>query len=461
MRENPRAWHLSGHPAPTAASSSTKTNSGQTPRTPRIYRGNISRQKRCNPQWHTFGHRPSLATATFEQNGSPQDLPTDESGKKPRRSSAAPQSSDILYAEFPSSPESSKSITMAGPTRSRAPAPPPHPPRHSGSRRSKETASPSLILLAVNPAALPRADPATAPAPARAAPESAQAIARCVCRTGTPRQRKTTPARAGPFRPCTHSPAKSSPSSSVLRTLCYFSVSSVCFSSCSSVNPQPLAAFFPSSVITLPRSFTTPFSAPAGIRIISSNKPVIAVKNSSMLSIRSRVYASPRGSAFTSCTHSASTCSVGSISRRFRSSETIRKISHTSLMDSKWSRRSPSTCTTRTIRHPCSSRKLVLTFERATASVAEISSAGTGRGDRNSSACTCATVRLIPHRVPISPQCKMNFCATGVKAFCVIFVLSLISVYTEYTVLPAACQVLPSPSPSVLPWLSQIRTRLR
>src|SRR5467141_2867927 len=226
-------------------------------------------------------------------------------------------------------------------------------------------------------------------------------------------------------------------------------------------NFQPVAAFFPSSVITLPRRFTTPFNAPVGMRIISSNNPVIAVKNSSMLSIRSRVYASPRGSAFTSCTHSASTCSVGSISRRLRSSETIRKISHTSLMDSKWSRRSPSTCTTRTIRQPCSSRRLVLTFERATASVAEISSAGTGRGDRNSSACTCATVRLIPHRVPISPQCKMNFCATGVKAFCVIFVLSLISVHTEYTVLPAACQVLPSPSPSVLPWLSQIRTRLR
>src|SRR5712664_383825 len=157
--------------------------------------------------------------------------------------------------------------------------------------------------------------------------------------------------------------------------------------------------------------------------MISSNNPVIAVKNSNILSSRSLVYASPCGLDLTSRTHSASTFSVGSISRRFRSSETIRKISHTSLIDSKWSRRSPSTCTTRTIRHPCSSRRLVLTFERATASVAEISSAGSGCGDKNSSACTCATVRLIPHRVPISPQCKMNFWATGVHLF---FVGSLI-----------------------------------
>src|SRR2546427_11408370 len=69
----------------------------------------------------------------------------------------------------------------------------------------------------------------------------------------------------------------------------------------------------------------------------------------------------------------------------------------------------------RTMPHPCNSRKLVLTFDRATASVDEISSAGTGRGERNSSACTCATVRLIPHRVPISPQCKTNFCSTALS----------------------------------------------
>src|SRR6266403_1546490 len=446
MSECPTEWHSGGRPAPAAASNSTNTTTGQTPRTPRIYRGNISGQKRCNQQWHTSWHRWSPATATVVQNGSPQNLPTVGSGKKSQRSSAARQSSDILCAKLPSSRESSTPRARAATTRSRAPAPPPHPPRRTGYRRSGETASPASILPAAAQAVPPRVDPATAPAPVPASPESAPAIARCACRTGTPRQRKTTPAHAAPSRPCTHSPAKSS-----LHLFLYFVTS--LFRCCL----HPAAFFFsvPSNVITFPRSFTTPFNAPVGIRIISSNKPVIAVKNSSMLSIRSRVYASPRGSAFTSCTHSASTCSVGSISRRFRSSDTIRKISHTSLMDSKWSRRSPSTCTTRTIRQPCNSRKLVLTFERATASVAEISSAGTGRGDRNSSACTYATVRLIPHRVPISPQCKMNFCATGVKALCVIFVLSLISVYTEHTVSPASCQALSSPLPLVLSWLPQ------
>jgi hypothetical protein len=76
--------------------------------------------------------------------------------------------------------------------------------------------------------------------------------------------------------------------------------------------------------------------------------------------------------------------------------------------------------------HACNSRRLVLTFDRATDSVSEISSAGTGFGARNSNACTCATVRLMPHFVPISPQCKMNFCATGVSPACDSFVSSLI-----------------------------------
>src|SRR5882762_7739852 len=243
------------------------------------------------------------------------------------------------------------------------------------------------------------------------------------------RVKKQPPSRVPPLpvRVLTHQRNHCRPSSlfSFLSVLC--ELCALCAISFSPFfrNFQLLAInrLFPQQRITFPRSFTTPFSAPVGIRIISSNNPVIAVKNSSILSSRSRVYASPWWLDFTSHTHSASTFSVGSISRRFRSSETIRKISHTSLIDSKWSRRSPSTCTTRTIRHPCNSRRLVLTFERATASVAEISSAGSGCGDRNSSACTCATVRLMPQRVPISPQCKMNFWATGVKLF---FVGSLI-----------------------------------
>src|SRR6266481_2114286 len=64
---------------------------------------------------------------------------------------------------------------------------------------------------------------------------------------------------------------------------------------------------------------------------------------------------------------------------------------------------------------PCNSRRLVLTLERATDSVVEISSAGNGCGERKSRACTWATVRLIPHLVPISPQWRMNFWATGVS----------------------------------------------
>ena len=57
----------------------------------------------------------------------------------------------------------------------------------------------------------------------------------------------------------------------------------------------------------------------------------------------------------------------------------------------------------------------MLTLERATDSVVEISSAGNGCGERNSRACTWATVRLMPHLVPISPQWRMNFWATGVS----------------------------------------------
>src|SRR5271157_3596025 len=70
----------------------------------------------------------------------------------------------------------------------------------------------------------------------------------------------------------------------------------------------------------------------------------------------------------------------------------------------------------------------VLTFDRATLSVAAISSAGTARGDRYSSAWICATVRLIPHRVPISPQCRMYcFCNPVSSA------MTFLSVRTEYT----------------------------
>src|SRR5215472_6694894 len=69
----------------------------------------------------------------------------------------------------------------------------------------------------------------------------------------------------------------------------------------------------------------------------------------------------------------------------------------------------------------CSSRRLVLTLDRATANVLAISSACRGFGERNSKACTCATVRLMPQRVPISPQCRTNRCSIGESGMLVSF----------------------------------------
>src|SRR6202171_4629059 len=107
-------------------------------------------------------------------------------------------------------------------------------------------------------------------------------------------------------------------------------------------------------------------------------------------------------------------------------------------MDSKCWRRSPKTDTLRTIRQPCNPRRLVLTLERATDTLRAMSSAAIGREDRNRRAWTWATVRLIPQRVPISPQWRMNFWAAGESAFD----SSVISVCTEITVLRAICQAL-------------------
>src|SRR5690348_2612972 len=112
-------------------------------------------------------------------------------------------------------------------------------------------------------------------------------------------------------------------------------------------------------------------------------------------------------------------------------------ISQTSFKDSKCWRRSPSTDTLRTMRHPCSSRRLVLTLERATESVRAISSASSGRGERKSRAWIWATVRFTPQRVPISPQCRMNFWDGGESND---FEVSVISVYTEITVIIDRCQ---------------------
>src|SRR5439155_23298159 len=101
MREYPMEWHPGGHPAPTAASNSTKTTTGQTPRTPQICRENTSEQKRCNPQLHTSCYRSSAATATSHQNGSPQYPFTAPWGKKPPPSTLSSHSTVIPFANLP------------------------------------------------------------------------------------------------------------------------------------------------------------------------------------------------------------------------------------------------------------------------------------------------------------------------------------------------------------------------
>ncbi len=100
----------------------------------------------------------------------------------------------------------------------------------------------------------------------RASPEcGATATAQFACRICSRHRRKTTHARAGLCDRCKHRRGKS----------------------CR--HPAAFFAPLPSRVMTLPRNFATPFSAPDGIRITSSNMPLITVRNSSMLSSLSRV----------------------------------------------------------------------------------------------------------------------------------------------------------------------------
>src|SRR5258708_37061930 len=107
---------------------------------------------------------------------------------------------------------------------------------------------------------------------------------------------------------------------------------------------------------------------------------------------------------------------VGSSSRRLRSSTMTRKSCVMSWIASKWSRRSPSTWATRIKPHDCSSLRLLLTLERATPSASAMSSAGSGRSERERSACICATGRFTPQREPISPQCRTTRSTTGAIA---------------------------------------------
>src|SRR6266568_2130944 len=106
-------------------------------------------------------------------------------------------------------------------------------------------------------------------------------------------------------------------------------------------------------------------------------------------------------------------------------------------------------CTTRTRFQFCSSRRLLLTFERATCSSSAISSACIRRPSRKSSAWICDTVRFTPQRQPISPQCSTkrrptapivsargsarSFAACAIEILDNRLLLSYISVKTEIT----------------------------
>src|SRR6266542_7012753 len=105
---------------------------------------------------------------------------------------------------------------------------------------------------------------------------------------------------------------------------------------------------------------------------------VVVSKKSRSARNRSSVYLSLCLSFSASTMHSRNRFRVGSISRRLRSSSTTRNISHTSFIDSKWSRLSFITWTSLTIPHPCNSFRLVLTFERATPNASAICSAFRG-----------------------------------------------------------------------------------
>src|ERR1041385_4851027 len=82
-----------------------------------------------------------------------------------------------------------------------------------------------------------------------------------------------------------------------------------------------------------------------------------------------------------------------------------------------------------------SSRMDVLTFDRATLNVSAISSAGSAFGDRYNNAWICATVRLIPQRVPISPQWSMYCFCNAVSS-----AMSVLSVQTESKEGISGCQ---------------------
>jgi len=167
-----------------------------------------------------------------------------------------------------------------------------------------------------------------------AVPESAPASARSWCRTCTPRQKNNHPRRvAAPFpvRVFTHQRNHDLSSASAIPRCFFFSDR------------------FREAVMTLPRNFNHALSgAPVGMRIIfleqsghRRQKLQHALQTFACVGVSLRIGLN-LADAFPPV-HSKSDRSRDVL----RSSETIRKISHTSLIDSKWSRAGPpSTCTT-------------------------------------------------------------------------------------------------------------------
>src|ERR1700722_16330413 len=137
----------------------------------------------------------------------------------------------------------------------------------------------------------------------------------------------------------------------------------------------------PNSFWILPPSFTNFVSALVGQLRICSYHSFVVSKKPARSRRRCSVYFPVFKSSPAFVMPPRNISNVGSISRFFRSSSTMRNVSHTSGKASTWSRLSPITWTSFTMRQPCNSLRLLLTLERATSSVSLISLALSGFGE--------------------------------------------------------------------------------
>ena len=200
----------------------------------------------------------------------------------PRNICAAPRSSDTQFSKAWAFQAASPAMLAAAPTRFREPGRSPRRHHRSRGRRRIETRISRISAIGDKPrrAATRASCNGATPIPRRLRIGATH----CAIRVQNPQSasKNSHPRAWRPF------PSVNSEASEIMgRFLPCFVTSFVDISF-----PHRFAfypAFFPSRVTTFPRSFTTLFSAPVGIRKISSNNPVMAVKNSCMLSNRSRV----------------------------------------------------------------------------------------------------------------------------------------------------------------------------